>query len=715
MFLLPRPHSLPLVTADRATLELLLSPKSVAVIGAGRVGLGRLVLEHLVDGGFTGETWVVHPTRDAVAGVAAFPSPRDLPGRPDLAVIALGRDRALEAVSDCAERGCRAAILVSAGFAEIGAEGARVQAEMVKTARKAGMRLLGPNCMGLINTREGTSLNASFGVAPVPRGQVAVITQSGSVGDYFLYHCHRWELGVSILASVGNEADLTLGDLVHAAADDDATKVVACYLEQPSDPSGLLESIRRCSARKPVVVLRAGRTPTGAAAASSHTGKLIGAADGVTVGVFLEKAGALLVTTLEELMAACRALASFPEGAGSRVAVLTNAGGPGVLAADELVSAGMELAPTPLSLRRNAGHLMPTQVGFSGPVLDLTASALPEHFGAAVKALGDDVDSLLCLIMSPEGTDPDPAVKAVLDGWRRPLAFSLLARGEGVEKARKRLAKAGATVVREPRLAVKALRALTARHELLCRGIPKARIGAADSFNEAERIVETAARRGRDVLRLHRAFALAEVLGIPIAPYEVVEDEHGALGAADKLGLPVFIKLDVPGLVHRTEMGAVKGPLRSTSAVSSAVGELRASHRWTGDGSARLIIQKHIDGLELLCGASHSESWGTVALIGRGGIDAEIMDDVAYLVPPLSQDEVVASLRDLRIAPLLEDYRGTGSIDLKRVASLLLPLSDFVGASQHCIELELSPFIAGRGGSLSGAVDVRVVISHSSR
>jgi acyl-CoA synthetase (NDP forming) len=426
-------------------LRPLFFPGSVVVIGAGGDGLGRLVLDHLIRDGFAGAISVVHPTRREVAGIAAAPSVGEVPSVPDLAVIALPRDLAVEAAIQCTEVGCRAIVMVSAGFAETGDVGISAQRKLVDAVRRTGTRLLGPNCMGLVNTHPGARLNASFGASPIADGSVAVVTQSGSIGDYFIYHCREWGLGVSLLASVGNEADLTLADLIDAASGDDRTRVVASYVEHPAMPVEVLRAVREASASRPVVVLRGGRTRGGAAMSKSNTGHTAPQITEGATDALLRRAGAVLVSSLEELMVGCVALSRHPNGAGRGIAVVTNAGGPAVLAVDAIEACGLETC---------------------APVIDLTASATHEGFSRALAGL-PPADSLLCLIMSPDGTDPGPSVETVLRGWSGPLAFCLLARGERVEAARLRLTDAGVPVTREPALAVAALRALADRRSPL--------------------------------------------------------------------------------------------------------------------------------------------------------------------------------------------------------------------------------------------------------
>jgi acyl-CoA synthetase (NDP forming) len=432
-------------------LERLLFPRSIAVIGAGRRGLGRLVLGHVVASGFRarGELWAVNPCRRRVASVRCFPDVADLPSPPDLAVIAVDRDGAVEAVRACASAGCGAAVVVSAGFAELDAAGAEAQEAMVGAARAAGLRLLGPNCMGLINTHPRARLHAAFGFGPVRRGPVALVSQSGSVADYLLYHLDEWGLGVSLVASVGNEADVTAAELIRAAARDERTRVVAVFVERGrrlDEIAAAIDRVTRERSDTPVVAL-------------------CGGADGERAAMerWLHDAGAVNVRSLEALMAACAALGRDPAGFEGALAIVTNAGGPAALALDAARELGLEvMAAGPRVAGACGGELSPNAI-LTGAAADLTASARPGHFAAAARALRARAGALLCLVMSPEGTDPGPVVRAVRAAWPGPLAFCLLAAGPKVERARRAAVRGGAVTTREPALALGALAALASR------------------------------------------------------------------------------------------------------------------------------------------------------------------------------------------------------------------------------------------------------------
>lgn len=685
-------------------LRALLFPRRVAVVGAGQKGLGRLALDHIVAGGFRGELVAVHPEAERVGDVPAVSSVARLGAPPDLALVVLPRDGAVAAVTELALAGCGAAIVVTAGFSETGGRGREAETAMVAAARAAGMRLLGPNCFGLVHTHPRARLHASFGVGPAPVGSLAFVSQSGAVGDYALYHAAAHGLGFSLVASVGNEADVTLGELVRFAAADERTRAVACYVEEPAAPAELLETLAVAARVKPVVLLKGARSNAGAGAAASHTGRLA-LGGGEAVEALLRATGAVLVRTLEELLLVSATLLRSPAGAGRRVAVLTNAGGPAVLAVDAAAAAGLEPVRPRGRARARLGRLLPGGPP-SGPVVDLTASGTAEVFGAAARALAGGADALLPVVMSPEGTDPTPVVAALATAWPGPLALALLARGPAVDRARELAARLGLPCTAEPATAARALSALARRAEA------PPRVRWAPLPAPARRAAEAVLRGGREgPLRLADALGLAAACGVPVAPFAVAADAAEAARAAAELGLPVFLKVDAEGLVHRTEARAVAGPCRSAEAVAKEARRLcRGAAFRRGGASSRLVVQASLSGVELLVGCVRAGAWGLVGLVGRGGVGAEAERDVAYVAPPFGAEQAAAALGQTRAALLLGPYRGGPAADLDAAAHAAAAVGRLAAAYPAIAEIELSPFVAARGGAPSGAVDVRVVV-----
>lgn len=662
-----------------------------------------MILDHLIAGGFLGELVVIHPDAAAVGPVATVSRAADLDQPPDLAVIALERSAAARALAELADRGARAAIVVSAGFAEVGGEGLETQQQLVTTARAAGMRLLGPNCMGVINTAPEVRLHASFGVGPAPAGSLALVTQSGSVGDYLLYHARRSGLGVSILASAGNEADVTIDELITAAAADEQTRAIACYLELPARPPAVLRAVARASREKPVILLRGGRTLTGAGAAASHTGRLLDQPGGAAVDALFEQSGAILVQTLEEMLASAAALTSSPRGCRAPVALLTNAGGPAVLAIDELSARGVAVLEASALVAESSAELPRIAAG-TGPVVDLTASARAEHFESAARALAPAAGALLGLVMSPEGTDPEPIVEALGRDLDPVVVLGLLAQGPAVERARERAHQLGLPVAADPNLAAAAVHALIRRG--LGVGAPAAE--PAPLAEGIEERLEAVLASGREVLTLLEGLELCRALGLQLTPWEVAEDADGAVDAAARLGPEVVVKLDLPGTLHKTEEGLVSGPCRGLAEAREAAVRLLS---YRGKRSGQLVIQRRAAGVELLLGASSRSPWGPIGVVGLGGVAAEAMADLRHLRAPTTAAAAEAALRSLRAAAVLDEFRGAPPVELTAAVEAAVTFSALASQAPMVYEIEANPFMAGRGtAETEGIVDVKVVL-----
>lgn len=693
-----------------APLSGLFRPSSLALVGVSQRGLGRLVLDHTLDADFQGEVFVVHPSRPVIAGIETHPEPSSLPHPPDLVIVAVPRAAVLEVVREFAELGTRYAVVVTAGFGESGVEGRLAQRELLSTSKVLGIRVLGPNCMGVINTDPTVCLHASFGVSPALPGKIALVTQSGSVGDYFLYHGRRLGAGISTLVSFGNESDIQASELITAAAEDERTSAIACYIEHPARPKDLLDAISQACRVKPVVVLRGGRTALGSTAATSHTGRILERSAHVAVDTLLEGAGAQLVENLEELAVVSSALARHPRVYVNKIALLTNAGGPGVLAMDSLVERSVDVLDAGQALTAVEKDTLPPIASHDGPVIDLTASATADDFLHALDVVERRADALLCVIMSPEGTDPRPIVSGVAERWRGPLFFSLLAEGETTRGAWDHALSCGASVVREPALAVRAIQAVVTQSRALGsdrRGPPSRAVIP----REALRQLDALCHSGSDVARLSDALRFAKTLGVPTIEWRDVNSTRSAVNAAAQLGGPVMVKLDAAGVIHKTEKQLVLGPLQSPAEVEEAAAMLFASPEAQSDPTARVVVQRHCVGVELIIGVACQGRWGRALIVGHGGIFAEILAEPVMFPCSVSTKQLDQGLDSLVGARILGEYRGLPAVPKAPIISTASAFSNLALEAPIIYEIEANPFIAVRGEEgLSGVADMRVVV-----
>jgi acetyl coenzyme A synthetase (ADP forming)-like protein len=693
--------------AATASIRAVLAPRSVAVVGAsrGRGKIGSEVLHNLVASGFTGRLCAVHPTARDIDGVPAWPTVRDIPGDPvDLAVVCVPAGQVHQVVEDAASSGVRGLVVITAGFSETGDDGRAREAAILDTVRGAGIRLVGPNCMGVLNTDPAVRLNATFSPIFPPAGNVAMSTQSGALGLAILDYARTLQIGISSFASIGNKADVSTNDLILYWADDPQTDVILMYVESFGNPIKFSQIARRVARQKPIVVVKAGRSAAGARAASSHTGAL--ATDDVVVDALFRQAGVIRTTTIEELFDVTLLLANQPLPAGRRVAILTNAGGPGILAADACAAQGLEVAKVSDETTAALRQFLPDTASVGNPV-DMIASASAAQYERALAALLTDegVDSVLAIFIPP-----------------------LVTRGEDVAAAIRRAAAAHAM---KPVLAIfmSSHTAASMLAPIPCFQFPEAAAGAlarAADYGDWRRAPERppAAPEGVDTRTLRETtdavlargggwFTAAEVdvllaaVGIPRASARVVGSIDDAVAAATALGYPVVLKALGPDLVHKTDVQAVKLGLRSADAVRDAWRDLEAR---LGDRMTEGLVQEMVrGGAEMLVGAVQDANFGPVLMCATGGTLAELLADRQVRLAPLSREDAAGMVAGLRGAILLRGYRGMPRLDEAALVDTLIRLSAIVRRCPEIREIEINPVIVLPTGAR--AVDARVRVA----
>lgn len=688
--------------AGVASLRPLLAPRSVVVVGAGhRPGtVGHEVLRNLLDAKFAGTVFAINPHRSEVLGVRCLPSPAELPEVPDLAIVALPAPAVADAVRALGERGVRAAVLLGAGFGEAGAAGIALQDQVLAIARARGMRLVGPNCLGVLNTDPAVRLDATFARLARRPGTLAVLAQSGAFGAALLAAADRVGLGVGQFVSIGNKSDVGGNDLLLAWDADPNINVIAAYLESIGDPRRFARIAAQVSRHKPVLMVKSGRTAAGQAAGRSHTAAA--ASSEVAVDALLRGAGVLRVRTMRELLDAARVLADQPLPAGPRVAIVGNSGGPEILAADAAAEAGLtvaELDPATVATLR----------GLGGPAqnpLDLGAAVQPDTAYAALRpVLADPAVDAVVTVFTDIAIADSPAMRdaiaAATAGSGKPvLAVSVGARPDSLELPGipRRL-----PVFTFPEEAVAALGVAYrySRHRAIAPAVPARPDGVDEAAARA--LVETALRDGRDWLAPEEAFRLLANYGIPVTAHAVVTDPDAAVAAAADLGYPLVAKLAAPGL-HKTELGGVRLGVADEVALRAAVTDLAA----LGDG--RVLLQPMIGaGTELIAGTVHDPQCGPLVMIGAGGVLTDILGDRAFGLAPLTGDDADALVGRLRSARLLDGYRGAPVIDRAAVRDLLVRLGTLADDLPEIAELDLNPIIARADGL--HVVDARIRIA----
>ena len=689
--------------AAAASMRPFFEPKVVAVVGANRTRgrIGSEIFHNLIASGFTGTLVPVHPDAPVVEGLAARPRLSDIEGPVDLAIIAVPAAKVAGAVDDCIAKGVKALVVISAGFGETGGSGLTLEAELVEKIRAAGIRMIGPNCMGIINTDPLVRLNGTFSPVYPPAGRVAFSTQSGALGLAILEYVTRRNIGMSTFASIGNKADVSSNDLIQYWANDDRTDVILLYLESFGNPRKFAQIARRVGRQKPIVAVKAGRSSAGARAASSHTGAR--ATSDALTDTLLRQSGVIRTQTLEEMFDVAVLLASQPIPQGSRVAIVTNAGGPGILAADACEANGLQVAPLTPETTTALRSFLPATASVANPV-DMIASASAEDYRRTVELVLADanIDSLLTIFIPPIVTAADEvagAIQRASAGSAKPVLATFM----GVQQS---LAVAGIPTYTFPESAAVALARATQYGEW--RRKPSVEPPNLPGFSrDAVRAAVTAAvERGGGWLDPAATEALLAAAGVNVADGRIAGSAEEAERIAGEIGFPVAMKGIGGSLLHKTEAGAVKLRLSDGPAIRAAFADLETR---LSDRLESVLVQRMIGaGVEMVVGGINDPSLGPVIMAGTGGILVDLFGDTAFRMCPLTEEDAVELMDDLKGRVLLRGYRGAPAADESAFRLLLLSVSQLLDACPEIEEMDLNPVMVLARGAI--AVDARVRI-----
>jgi acyl-CoA synthetase (NDP forming) len=698
-------------------LRRLFAPRSVAVIGASRRrdSIGWQILDNLLRFGFEGPVYPVNPSAGSVHSLHCHPGVEDIPDPVDLAVVAVPAAEVPAVVRACARKGVGGLVVVSSGFAEMGPLGRAREDELRSLVRGAGMRMIGPNCMGIVNTDPAVRLDAVFAGALPVRGNVAFVSQSGAFGAAVLNQAATMGIGFSLFASLGNRGDVSVNDLLECLEADAATRVVLLYFESLGNPRNFTRIARRVSRTKPVLAVKAARTAAGALAASSHTGALADP-EAVLDAVF-EQCGVLRVRNVEDLFGAARAFSTLPPPAGGRVAVITNGGGPAVMAVDALVSHGLGVPPLPEAAIHSLRDALPGLATIANPV-DLTGTAEARHFQAAIQELahGGGFDALIVICVPTLRTDAGEILVAAAEAMARtrlPVLGVVMAPHEAASSARSRRPDLPPIpLYAYPEAAAHAL-ALLVRHEALRREPEE--VAAPLPMDHAAIGKEIAAAAGgkRSWLRLDEGYRLLRAAGIPCVASTWARTAEEARDAALGRDGAWVVKAEVPGLVHKSEAGAVRLALAGPAAVLEACHAMQRSlEAQGGPGPAGFLLQEEVPaGRETILGFSRDPVFGPVLMFGLGGIHVEVLRDVAFAAAPLTAREASRIVRQIRGYPLLAGVRGQPPVDFAALEETLRRLGQLAVDFPSILEIDLNPFVAQPEPGTSLAVDWRIRIA----
>ncbi len=698
--------------AATASMRAFFEPRVVAVVGANRARgkIGSEILNNLIVARFTGTIVPVHPTAAQIAGLTAYKHVADIPGSVDLAIIVVSADEVPAAVDDCISKNVRAICVISAGFSECGAEGCAREALLVEKVRRAGCRLIGPNCMGFLNTNPAVQLNATFSPVYPPRGKVAMSTQSGALGLAVLDYAKRLDIGISSFVSVGNKADVSGNDLIQDRGEDPQTSVILLYLESFGNPKKFGEIARRVSRTKPIVAVKAGRSMAGSRAAASHTGAQ--ASNDVVVDALFRQAGVIRTERLEEMFDVAALLSHQPIPRGPRVAILTNAGGPGILAADACEANGLQLPRFSDATRSELRSFLPAAASVNNPV-DMLASAPADHYRRALASIlrDESVDSVIAIFIPPLVTEPN-AVAAAMAGavegaYEKPV-LGVFMRAEGAPAA---LAPIPSYAF--PESAALALARVTAYGQW--RSKPIVRAPALDRFDrdEIRRIVQGVLDRGAGWALPAEAQALLAATGIESAAACVATSLEQAVTAASQLEFPIALKALGPTLLHKTERKAVTLNIHDDAGLRAAYADFAS--RFGPDMTAVLVQQMVPQGVEMIVGALQDPIFGPLVACGTGGILVDVLADIAFRLHPLNPSDAAEMVDELRGARLLRGYRGSQPADEQALRDVLIRVSELISVAPEIQELDLNPVIVLSAGARVADVRLRIDAARPSK
>lgn len=712
----------PMASADLASLKPLFHPRSVAVIGASRRRgtIGGELFHNIITGGFTGVVYPVNSQAESVQAVRAYPSITEVPDKVDLAVVAVPAVAVPEVIDQCIEKGVKALVVISAGFKEIGAAGQQVEDALTARIRQHGVRMVGPNCLGFITSDPEIRLNASFSPVDCAPGPIAFMSQSGALGVAILDATRELGLGLSSFVSVGNKADVSANDLLEYWETDPRTEVILLYLESFGNPRKFTRIARRVSRKKPIAVVKSGRTASGRRAASSHTGALAGV--DVAVDALFRQAGVIRTNTIEELFNTAMILVNEPLPKGRRLAVVTNAGGPGILAVDAAEQHGLELPDLSETTVGALKKILPPEASPRNPV-DMIASASAEVFRQCIEIILADpaVDMLLVIFVPPLVTSPDEvadAITAACAGSDK-LVVSCIMGTHGVLTSRQSLRARSIPSFAFPEAATVALSKVATYADWRRR--PE---GETVEFKDvqpelARSLMAPSLQKAKTeglLLPTETCRELLVAYGIPAAAMGFAKGADEAAELAQKIGFPVAVKLASDTLSHKSDVGGIRLNLPNASAVRDATFAIEGHLRTLGmaDRMQGVHVQQMVpSGAEVIIGMSTDPVFGPLMMFGLGGTYVELLKDVSFRLHPLTDRDVDEMIRDIRSYKLLEGYRNEPAADIDAIKEVLLRLNQMISDFPEICEMDINPLKVMPPGKGCMAVDIRMRVCAS--
>ncbi len=701
-----------LITVRRShkMLDRLFSPKSVAIIGAStkELSIGNVITKNLLRYDFKGAIYPINPKADEVRGVKAYKTIFDISEDVDLAHISIPAKFVAKAVEDCGKKGVKYIIINSAGFKEIGTEGEALEKEVVTIARKYGVRIFGPNCQGIINTDPDVRAYCDFTFTYPDPGHISVVAQSGGVGAVIMQRFFDLGVGMRYYASNGNACDISIEEIIQYWGDDEQTRVIVLYVEGFADPKGFMEMAYEVAAKKPILAMRGGRTEEGAKAATSHTGGLAGI--GLSTELIFNKTGILTFRDEEEMCQAAVAFANQPIPKGNRVGLITDTGGPAIIATDELVDLGLEIPPLSENAKSSLKEKLYPEASVQNPI-DVLATAAAPHYRAAMDTLLEEeqIDSIYINFVTPPFVDTESVAKEMAEVSKlkkKPIVCNYMTDKAQWIETTKIMKEGGIPCYDFPEMAAKALAALTRFAEIRRREKDTVKLFDDVNKGKAESILLSAKKLNREILNAKEVYDVLAAYGIPVADWKIASNVEEAEKAANEIGFPIVIKADTESIIHKSDVGGVAINLKDKNEVRMAVEKMQNKF---DEANLRFFIQKYLPGgRELIVGAKAETGLGHLIMFGIGGIFVEVLKDVIFKIAPVTRTEVKDMLSMIKAAALLDGIRGESGINKDAVIEIIQRTSQLVTDLPVIKEMDLNPIIAFKNQAL--AVDARIKI-----
>jgi acetyltransferase len=680
-------------------LDALFKPKAVAIVGAStkELSIGNVIIRNLQKYGYKGKIYPLNPNAPEVCGLKAYQSLEEIPGEVDLAHIIIPSKLVPQTIEECGKKGIKAVIINSAGFSEMGDEGAALQEAFLANAKKYGVRVFGPNCQGIINSDPDLKAYCNFTFTYPDPGYISVVALSGGVGALIMQALVDLGIGQRLYASNGNACDISIPEIVRYYGEDEGTKAVILYTEGFSNPKEFLEAALEVTAKKPILAMKAGRTEQGAKAATSHTGSLAGV--DIATELIFEKTGILSFTDEGEMARAAMAFATQPIPKGNRVGIITNTGGPAVIATDVLVDWGLDV---PKLSKESIARLKETQLpeaALENPI-DVVATAGGPHFRGALDVLLEEpgIDSIFINFVTAPFTDTHAVAREIVEVnklSKKPIVCNFMTdlSQERFQITMGILKEGGIPCYANPSDAAKALGALSKYGRVRQRDIGEPKAYADVDPAKARSIVENARNEGRSILSATDVYSIFEAYGIPVAGWAVTDSATGAVTTAERIGYPVVVKVDCADIDHKSDMGGVAVNLGDAAAVRSAVEDMQ--NRLGKFGTLSFLVQKFLPGgRELIIGASAERELGHLVMFGLGGIYVEVLKDVVFKIAPVTEVEAREMLASIKTAALLDGIRGGKGVDKEKIVDLIQRISLLLTDLPMIQEMDLNPIMA---------------------